>query len=103
MNNLEEVKGKEFREYLIENLKLTPYQIEILEKENILEYSEYYIYKQKESVESLWWRLSLPFFCVVYIILLFLLPLNFIVEGTWGYRRKYIFWFLEWMDKMSMK
>jgi len=42
-------------------------------------------YTEKQAKVPFWVRLTLPFAILLYILMLILMPIRFIIKGTWGY------------------
>lgn len=81
----------EVNQWLDKELKLTPYQREKLRNDEIIRFSEYYIYKKGEKVGgNILWRLSIVPFIIYIILITCFLPIYYIITGNWGYGRKFM-------------
>lgn len=63
LSRLERANEIEFRNWLSEKLTLTSYQKSKMREDEIIRFSDFYIYKEREAVKtSVLWRLTLPLF-----------------------------------------
>jgi hypothetical protein len=66
--------------------------------EDCLNNTDFTIYVHKKGKKSsLLWRLTLPFYPVVLLILILSLPINFLITGDWGYE---LLWFRNWTERL---
>lgn len=98
--NIKQASNYEVRRWLIKELKLNDYQIQKLNRENIIENGHFYIFEDKKYQSNIWLRLSIVFYPIVWLLLFIGLPINYIVTGRWGYNRKWNF-IINWIDKIS--
>jgi hypothetical protein len=93
LSQLQRADFLEVKSWLNKEIELTPYQYSKLDDI----YSPYYFYKRKDKIKSSFlWRLTLPFFGIIYLLFVIGLPINFILTGSWGYNKKFICFFLAW-------
>jgi hypothetical protein len=104
LHNLKEASNYEVENWLVKNLKLTKDQERDLRNYEFVRISPFYFYKKKEKVDNIWFRLTLLFFPIIWILLFITLPVNFIITGKWGYNDKNILIRLihDWMQKLRL-
>lgn len=104
LSKLEKASDIEVNKWLDESLNLTPYQKEKLRSDEIVRFSPLYFYKQrqKEKVKLLW-RISILLYPIYIIVLYIFLPFNFVINGKWGYNRKFLDKFhYPWLNKINL-
>ena len=98
--NLKRANNYEFENWLVSNLpNISKSQKEAILYNEALNYSGFYIFKRVKKVKSFWLRLSIILVPIVWLLLIILLPINFIINGTWGYGKKLDF-ILDWLDRI---
>ena len=104
LTRLTPADGFEVRKWLEDTLDLTVYQKERLIDDDLIRQSPFYFYKKREKPKiNLWWRLTIIFIPAYYLILLCLLPFNFLFTGQWGYGKKfYDTIHASWMNKLNL-
>ena len=87
--DLTSVSDYEVNKFLKDNLQLSPYQQELLVNNEIIRFSGFEIFKQKEKSKSnLLFRLTIVVFPTWLILLYFYLPINWIITNKWGFNPK---------------
>lgn len=90
LHRYEEAENYEVNKWLIESLKLTPYQQDILRTEEIVRFSKFTFLKRRvHNKPNLLWRLSAIPFCLFYMLLFIFLPFTYIFTGELGYSMKF--------------
>jgi hypothetical protein len=56
-------------------------------------------YYKEEIKTSLLIRLTLPFALIIMLILLIVMPINYIISGKWGYKW---LWFANWLESLNI-
>lgn len=95
----------EVENWLVKTLKLTKQQELDLKTYEYIRFSPFSFYKKKEKVENFWFRLTLIFFPIVWILIFVSLPINFIITGRWGYdeRKNVLIKVIhDWMNKLRL-
>lgn len=102
LRNIQKANDYEVENWLKESIpELTSYQKSKIYDNEIIRFSPFEFYKEKETTSNIWLRLSVIFLPVVWIILLLFLPITFILTGRWGYNKRFN-WILNWMDKVKI-
>lgn len=96
--DLKESSNYDVQKWLEEKLELTPKQKRIFREEEILRWSKFKFYERDIYVKSFWWRLTILPFGILFLILIIMLPFNFLFTGNWNYRFK---WIANWADKIG--
>lgn len=104
LSNLRRASDWEVEKWLKDNLDLTPYQEEKLTDNETVRFSPFYFYQHvKAPKAAIIWRLTLPFYCLYWLILLMSLPMAFIFTGKWGYGRGfYDKFYAPWHRKIGL-
>ena len=104
LHDLEKVSEYEVKNWLKEELTLTPYQMEKLSDDESLRVSPFYFYKRPEKIKtSIWWRLTVLIWPFYYAILFLGLPFNMILTARWGYSDKFYESFhSKWQRKIGL-
>lgn len=103
LSYLEQASDYDVEKWLTEELKLTPYQKELLLDREIVRFSPFYFYqrKKKEEVSALW-RLTIIPFVIYYILAICFTPIKWLFTGKLGYGRNFIDNFhSKWVRKMG--
>ena len=88
-SRLKQASGLEVQEWLHESIpELTGYQKEMIDDE-FLRDSEFYFYKDADEKVSFWWRLTIIFFPIIWVLLFIGLPFNMIITAQWGYGKTF--------------
>jgi len=99
LSQLKRVDFLEVKSWLYKEIELTPYQYSHMDDI----YNPFYFYKRKEKIKtSFKWRLTLPIFGIIYLLLVIGLPFNFVFKGNWGYDEKFIKSFRTWASKTGI-
>jgi hypothetical protein len=91
LSNLKRASDYDVEKWLTEELNLTPYQKEKMRDRELIRFTPFDFYedKQKEKISPLW-RITI-FFFPIYLILLYIgLPFTMLFTGKWGYGRNFI-------------
>ncbi len=75
------------------------------QKANVFEaikFSRFEFYKKRERISSVWLRISIIFYPIVWFLLFLVLPFKFIAKGSWGYRIEDIKWFYKWGNDLGI-
>jgi hypothetical protein len=104
LSNRERASDYEVEGWLQDKLQLTPYQRSILRDQEILRFSKFRFFKYRPKVStSLWWRLTILLWPVVWVLLLLGLPFTMIVRGRWGYSEPFLQKFIRpWAYKIGL-
>ena len=98
--NLKRANKYEFENWLVSNLpNISKSQKEAILYNEVLNYSGFYLFKRVKKVKSIWLRMSIVLIPFVWLILMILLPINFIITGSWGYGKRLDF-ILNWLDSL---
>jgi len=104
LSRLKKASDYEVRDWLVKELELTPYQQRIIRDKELIRWSPFDFYKdkQKESVSFLW-RLTM-IFIPIYILLVWIYnPVQFIITGKWGISQVFLNKFhYPWMGKLKL-
>lgn len=102
LSRFREARDFEIKEWVLKNFPyLTKEQIEYIRTNDIFKYTPFKFLKQRDKVKvNPLWRLTiLPFFIVVFFMVLWL-PFNLMFTGEWGYKR--MKWLSEWSSKLNI-
>lgn len=103
LSRLKQASDYKVEQWLIEELKLTPYQKEILRNEELVRFSDFYFFEQREKEKSnIFWRFTLPFYGVFLLLLIIFLPINFLFTGKFGYKNKLYSIVQYWKNKLKL-
>lgn len=104
LSYLEPARDHEVAKYFEDNLQLTPYQKQKLYSDELIRFAPFNFYKRKPKVtSSVLWRLTVILIPFYYIIMFCILPINMIINGQWGFGRKFIDGFhSKWMTKLNL-
>ncbi len=98
----EPARDYEVRDWLKESLDLTPYQIDKLNKEEIIRFSPFNFYKPRKNKSSFLWRFSILIYPIYFLLLLIALPIAYLLTGRWGFGQKFYDNFHgKWIDNMG--
>ena len=98
--NLKRANNYEFENWLVSNLpNISKSQKEAILYNEVLNYSGFYLFKRVKKVKSIWLRMSIVLIPFVWLILMILLPINFIITGSWGFGKRLDF-ILNWLDSL---
>lgn len=103
-SNLKKASDFDVKKWLEEELKLTPYQKDLIYKNELVRFAPFYFYetKQKEKISFLW-RLTILLFPIYYLVALIGLPINMIITGKWGYGQDFLEKFhYSWLNKLKL-
>lgn len=103
-SRLEQASNYEVEKWLDEKIVgLTDYQKKRISDDEIVRFSDFEFYKQTVfKPVSILWRLTMPFFFLLWILLFIGLPFSFLVIGEWGYNQKFIDkFYARWMRKLN--
>lgn len=93
--NLREVPQRKIEKWLEDNIvEITKYQKERMRDDEIVRFAPFEFYERRKKVDNVFVRLSIIFIPVIWIVLVAGMPFNFIVTGTWGYKK--LNWFSKW-------
>ena len=77
--NLKRANKYEFENWLVSNMpNISKSQKEAILYNEVLNYSGFYLFKRVKKVKSIWLRMSIVLIPFVWLILMILLPINFI-------------------------
>lgn len=104
LHNFKKASNYEVENWLVKKLNLTKEQEIDLRNYEFIRFSPFFFYKKKEKVNNFWFRITLIFFPIVWILLFITLPINFIISGRWGYDDKNVIikFIHNWMDKLRL-
>ena len=98
--NLKRANKYEFENWLVSNMpNISKSQKEAILYNEVLNYSGFYLFKRVKKVKSISLRMSIVLIPFVWLILMILLPINFIITGSWGYGKRLDF-ILNWLDSL---
>jgi hypothetical protein len=80
---------------------LSPYCKHKITENEIIRDAPYDFFELQEPVTNFWFRLTIVFIPIVFIVLFALLPVFFLFSGKWGYSTKYIQWYYDWLGKIN--
>lgn len=100
--NIKKASTYEVESWLKKSIvELTPYQKNKMQEDEIVRFSPFEFYKEKEVTSNIWIRLSVIFLPILWGLLFVFMPLTFIFTGRWGYGKNFN-WILNWMDKVKI-
>ncbi|MEO0037328.1 MAG: hypothetical protein RIQ59_539 [Bacteroidota bacterium] len=104
LHNYEKASEYEVIEWLKQSkdLNLTDQQKSNLYNQEIIRFSPFEFYKQRERISNVWIRLSIIFYPIVWLLLFLALPFKFLIKGSWGYRTEDIKWFYKWGNNLGI-
>lgn len=99
LKNIKEVPNYKVEKWLNKNIKnITKYQEEWIRNEEIIRFAPFKFYEKKKKVTNIFFRISILFIWIPFVLLALNLPFNFLITGTWGYSNKNINWFTAWAE-----
>ena len=102
--NKKEARDYEVERWLIEEIpNITPYQKDFIRKD-FVRFSRFYFYKRKPKTNGVLRRFSVLLVPFVFLIVLLLLPINYIITGRWGFGRESAFWrkYTKWIESLNL-
>lgn len=93
LHDLEKVNTQEYKDFLINELNLSPYQKDKLNNNKILENSKYIIMKKYDKVEdsNILWRLTVIFLPIYYITVFITCIFNYFIFGKFACNWKFLY------------
>lgn len=104
LSNLKKASDYSVEEWLTKSLDLTPYQRSKMRTSEMVRFSNFYFYeeKQKEKVSFLW-RFTIIFWPIYFILLCIGYPFTMVFTGKWGYGRGFVDNFhSKWANKLKL-
>lgn len=104
LSKLEEAPSYEVKNWLKENLQLTPYQCELIDNRELLRFSGFYYYKtRKKQKVSFLWRFTLLVYPLWFVLLVVFSLFKFLATGSFGYGSKFLDKYLRnWQNKLNL-
>lgn len=91
ITHLKRASDYEVKDWLDKKLQLTPYQKDVIYRDEIIRFSPFYFYKMAEDDKPSWlWRLTAPVYLIYFIALVCFMPFKWLLTGKWGYGGKFI-------------
>ena len=81
-------------------LNLTDQQKRDMDFHELIRFAPFEFYKEKKKVSGVLFRLTLPIYFIMLVLMFTFLPFSFIINGRWGYKR--INWFLTWQNRLGL-
>lgn len=101
LHNFKKAYTYKVHEWLFSSIpELTKYQKERIINDEIVRFAPFEFMEKRKRIKSFWWRLTIIFIPVIWILLVAGLPINFIIKGYWGYSK--LKWFNEWMNRVGL-
>ena len=82
------------------NLKSVSYQKEFIRSGELVRYAPFEFYEKGKKINNIFVRLSIIFMPIAFIVLVFGLPINFLIKGKWGYDR--LSWYSKWVSAVGI-
>ncbi len=80
--------------------ELTVYQKEAIRDNEIIRFAKFYFVKKIEPVKNIFVRLSVFLIPIAWICIVLSLPVNFLINGKWGYSN--LEWFGKWLVSCNL-
>jgi len=102
--NLQKVSNYKVQDWLYTHIKdLTPYQKEWMRNEEIIRFAPFeFMERRKKTTPNIFLRFSIIFMLPVLLILIIGLPINFFINGNWGYNHEKMKWFSKWTNSCGL-
>lgn len=101
----EKIKSYRANDLIRKKLELTPYQAQLLVDRDFWEDEQgdiIFFQQRKPSTKNAFYRASVIFLPLVWVVLFLGLIINFILTGHWGYESKTIAWFNKWLHNLNL-
>lgn len=104
LHRYKRAENYEVEDWLAKSLELTPYQKDILKRNELLRYSSYKFVKDRNSNKpNILWRLSSVAFFLFYILLFLGLPFTYLFTGELGYSLNFYDKYIsKWRNKIGV-
>ena len=104
LRNKKQAWDSEVERWLIEEIpNITPYQKEFI-RTDFVRFSRFYFYKDKPKTDNILTRLTIVFVPFAFLIVLAILPFNYIITGRWGLGRDKVLWrrYTRWIESLNI-
>ena len=81
--------------------ELTPYQKQKIRDYEIVRFAPFEFFEKREKINSFWFRLTIIFIPIPFIIFFIALPFSFLFTGYWGYKSKVTNWYVKWCNNLG--